>query len=97
MVSYDKGFGVANNDGTHVYCRLQHLPKVREGDVLSLAVRVGHNAHRCVRRQQVRAKVPAQELAKYNQQLFKLDQTRQALKKKVRRQTDPNTLPAWAQ
>ncbi len=48
-------------------------------------------------RQQVRAKVPAQELAKYNQQLFKLDQTRQALKKKVRRQTDPNTLPAWAQ
>ncbi len=48
-------------------------------------------------RQQVRAKVPAQELAKYNQQLFKLDQTRQALKKKVRRQTDPNTLPVWAQ
>ena len=50
MVSYDKGFGVANNDdGTHVYRMLQHLPKVREGDVLSLAVRVGHNAHRCVR------------------------------------------------
>ncbi len=48
-------------------------------------------------RQQVRARVPAQELAKYNQSLFKLDQTRQALKKKVRRQTDPNTLPAWAQ
>ena len=46
-ISWDKGFGIADTDDrTHVYCILQHLPQVREGDVLSLKVGIGYNAYR---------------------------------------------------